>query len=174
MSTAPKKAKLKNAIDDYFCFNPFNKKKHRSSDMRHISDGLVKKFPKNSQICGSCRKQLGKLKELPTLSSNEPCVEAIPDGEENNSENDERTADDDDGCSNFSEGISSKNEYKNQYHKDAVEVLEQIKEKYKTSQCRAERIQLLTLAPSTWSCGKIMTEFGTSQRKARIRKSYSS
>ena len=173
MSTAPKKAKLKNAIDDYFCFNPFNKKKHRSSDMRHISDGLVKKFPtlsKGSQICGSCRKQLGKLKELPTLSSNEPCVEAIPDGEENNSENDERTADDDDGYSNFSEGISSKNECKNQYHKDAVEVLEQIKEKYKTSQSRAERIQLLTLAPSTWSCAKIMTEFGTSQRKARIAK----
>ena len=52
MSTAPKKAKLKKAIDDYFCFNPFNKKKHRSSDMRHISDGLVK----NSLLCQKGRK----------------------------------------------------------------------------------------------------------------------
>ena len=77
----------------------------------------------------------------------------------------------DDGCSNFSvEPIRPNNERKNQHHKDAVEVFEQIKKKYKTSQSRSERIQLLTLAPSSWSCSKIMTEFETSQRKARIAK----
>ena len=37
MSTAPKKAKLKNAIDDYFCFNPFNENKQRSADIPTLS-----------------------------------------------------------------------------------------------------------------------------------------
>ncbi|XP_017470011.1 PREDICTED: uncharacterized protein LOC108378244 [Rhagoletis zephyria] len=169
---AHKKAKLDKEIFASFCFNPFNKKNHVSSDTRRLSDGLISKFPtlsKRMRICGSCRKELSKLKELPTSKSNEPCEDVIPDRDHIESEKDDRISDDD--GSNFTEeNMTSRDECQNQYHKDAVKVLEQIKEKYKTSTSRAEKIQLLTLAPPTWSRAKTMAEFGTSERKARIAK----
>lgn len=104
MSTTSKKAKVENEIYSSFCFNPFNKMKHRSSDMRNISDGLLKKFPtlsKRLKICGSCRKELWKLNELANLNSNEPCAEVIPDEDKSNSENEDTTVDDDDGYLTF-------------------------------------------------------------------------
>ena len=55
----------------------------------------------------------------------------------------------------------------NKYCKVAVEVLKQIKEKFRTELSRDEKIQLLTLAPKFWGRSKLMLEFGTSEREAR-------
>lgn len=101
MSLDPEKAKLENKFYGCFCVNPFNKTKHRSTDMRNISNGLLKKFPtlsKRLRICGSCRKKLGKLYELPALNRNKPFVEVIPHDNKSNFKNDVRLVDDDGGA----------------------------------------------------------------------------
>lgn len=167
----PKKFKLETETFGLRCFNPFNKKPHRNVCTRPISDCLVSKFPtlsKRLRICVNCRKELSMLEKLPTVEINEPCDDVISV----DSENDIIISDnDDDVCSNYSEEVKGlNNECQNTYHNDAVKVLDKIKEKYKMSMSRAERIQILTLAPSTWSCAKTMAEFEATERQVRIAK----
>ncbi|CAH0560572.1 unnamed protein product [Brassicogethes aeneus] len=52
-------------------------------------------------------------------------------------------------------------------HQAAVQVLEQIKEKYKKTTSASEKIILLTLAPKTWGRKKLACEFNASERQAK-------
>lgn len=50
---------------------------------------------------------------------------------------------------------------------DYITLMEQLKEKYASEEGRQKKIQILTLAPMSWSREKIMTYFGASERQAR-------
>ena len=50
------------------------------------------------------------------------------------------------------------------YHKAAVEVLDHIKEKFKSSKSRAEQIQLLALASKSWSRRELIVQFKISEQ----------
>ncbi|XP_046810995.1 E3 ubiquitin-protein ligase RHF2A [Lucilia cuprina] len=128
-----------------------------TAESAHIIQNEYNFPPPRSNVPHSTAPSLNASRERPSLS-----ITSInnSDEEKSNSENEDTTVDDD-GYSNFS---NSTNEYRNQYHKDVVEVLEQIKEKYKTSQSEDKRIQLLTLAPRTWSSAKTMTVWNVSTK----------
>ena len=50
------------------------------------------------------------------------------------------------------------------------EIIAQLKEKFKTTTNRSEKIQILTVLPNSWSLCKIMQEFGVSNYMARCAK----
>lgn len=52
-------------------------------------------------------------------------------------------------------------------HKSAVEVFEQLKEKYGKTSNLSEKLLLLTLAPKSWGRKKLASEFNASERQAR-------
>ena len=58
------------------------------------------------------------------------------------------------------------------------EIIAQLKEKFKATTNRSEKIQILTVLPNSWSLGNMMQEFGVSNymarcaKKARSRKGY--
>ena len=66
----------------------------------------------------------------------------------------------------FVEPEISKTLCNDKYRKATIAVLDQIKDKLKSSTIRAEKIQLLTLAPKSWSRRQLMVEFKTSERQA--------
>lgn len=54
-----------------------------------------------------------------------------------------------------------------QEHLAAVEVFDQIKDKYKMSSSASEKFLLMTLAPKSWGRNKLASEFNASERQAR-------
>ena len=52
-------------------------------------------------------------------------------------------------------------------HSAALEVFNQVKEKFKSSTNASERILLLTLAPKSWGRKKIAQEFQTTEHQAQ-------
>ena len=63
--------------------------------------------------------------------------------------------------------VDTKMQCKNKYHKAGVEVLDQIIEKFNTSNGSKKKVQLLSLAPKSWGRRKLMKVFNISERKAR-------
>ena len=145
------------------CFNPLKKKIHKSLNTRCISENLLSLFPtlsKELRICAPCRKELSELKEIPASNVDDidqPKNNVILDKMIDDFENDDNDPD-------FVEPETSKTQRNDKYHKVAVEVLDPIKDKFKSSTSRAEKIQLLTLAPKSWSCRQLMVVFKTSER----------
>lgn len=147
------------------CFNPLNKNGHKFGiSTRRVSDSLRLKFPtipESSKICDSCRKELSKLKDLP--SSNERNESSNVDF--HNFESEEIILNDD--LNSDSEESKNTPKRNDKYQSAGVEVLNQIKEKLKSSTSKAEKFQLLTLAPKSYSRNELMPEFGISDRLAR-------
>lgn len=159
------------------CLNPLNKKKHgKGKGLRIISESLRSKIsipvPLDGKLCWACRTELQKF-ENPSSFLQENTEMVI-------SENDDH-ADDvpeiDDPVDNVSDEYdvnlaftpSSENTSRcnDDYHKAGVEVLEQIKAKFRNSTSNSEKFMLLTLAPQSWGRKKIAAEFNASERQVR-------
>lgn len=158
------------------CYNPFKRKSHgKGSDLRNISKALLLKLPGNipvnGKLCRSCRRELMSRKLLVLQSENHTQAANIDYDDHYISHNDINFTDTEDvKDSNFSVPSTSKRlnlQCDNKYHTAAVEVLEQIKDKFQKSASSSEKLLLLTLAPKSWDRNKIATEFGTSERQAQ-------
>lgn len=164
------------------CVNPLGKEKHKSNDLRRVSNYLREKFstlPEDSKICSKCRKEIYKLKttqddlnsKLNSSVSNIDFSDLIASNiESSDAEIDELDDDKDVDFVSVMPQNSSLPQCDDLNHKAAVEVLEAIIEKFKISPNRSERIQLLTLAPKSLGRKKIMSMFGASERSVRIAK----
>lgn len=131
-------------------------------NLRFISENLRSKYstiPKSSKICDSCRKELSKCKELPsTITTIDSFhVDSVNFEREKIFPNDDLNSE--------SEGSKSKSSDK--YHMTGVEVLNQIKEKFKSSKNKFEKFQLLTLTPQSWTRKELTVQFKISDRQAR-------
>ena len=155
------------------CINPFQKKKHKGTTLRHISDNLRVKFShlrEDSQICNTCRFELTYLKGRSFLN----CDNTVTIPNQVQSDIDDSVVDDDDvdnnECDSDFSMPSKVNDTKiqcdDEYHKAGVEVLDQIIEKFNVSESRQEKFQLLSLAPKSWGRRKLRKVFGTSERQA--------
>ena len=53
---------------------------------------------------------------------------------------------------------------------DFDEMISQMKEKFKITQSRSEKIQILTVLPKSWEVRKITREFNTSRHMVRLQR----
>lgn len=128
------------------CINPFQKPNHT------VKKNLVKfplsfadtypSIPANAKICLKCRLELSSSlkKENSTNDPFSPVSKKYKPCREN--------------CTD-------------EYHRAGVTVLEQMKEKFRETQNKQERILLLTLTPKYWSRDQLQREFSCSEWEAR-------
>lgn len=152
----PKNEKFKVIWNDRCC-NPFKIKGHKVRNVRRITANLLVKFPtlfEGSMLCNLCRKKASKLNEMPDSLNNENVIDVdIP--LDKDSENDQILADDNQDDDDINKDLNYiisgfKNDHINrnsevsnpsenimqcidENHLAAVEVLDQIKEKFTSS-----------------------------------------
>lgn len=161
------------------CDNPFELEKHiRFKRLRNISQPLREKFPKwriDSKICAYCRK---RAHEEPSQSIPES-VRLNDDDRPNflsNSTTDSPESEayqfnDNDSLHSPAtkklklEPVGGEPLDKNEYDA-AMEILQQLKDKFASSTAESQKLLILTLAPKSWSVEKLATEFNTTKHRS--------
>lgn len=153
-------------FNSFKCFKPFPRKSHDVS-LHKLPPKFRSIFPnisENAKICFGCRMQLYK-------GNFDPCDRFDRQKKKGSSDinnNDERknmsikcpsVSSDDESCSST--------ECNNRYHKAGVEVIEQLKDKFRNSQNFNEKVTILTLAPKSWGRIQLKREFGATDSQAK-------
>ena len=68
------------------------------------------------------------------------------------------------------ESVPCTDEDEKQKAKSFEEMMEQLRQKFRTTDKPSDKIQILTVAPSSWTIRKLMEEFGASHHQARCAK----
>lgn len=139
------------------CFNPYSREGHKGKGLQAIPKNLKRSFPNppvGAKICADCRQvkiqrrneaqenfdSIGTLL-LPCNSFNDTLLSSLDN-------------------LNSSDEISERK-------MDLEEMLNGLKEKFSSlGLYDSQRLQILTVAPSSWSVRKISEEFGCSSRSA--------
>lgn len=151
------------------CVNPFRKpgeKGHVGKDLRVMSNFFSAKFPgipTNSKLCSGCRKKSRTKLQSADLYSDESNDSII------NMETDKSSSEIDiDDLPISYKGI---NDLRSKREIELEEMLDGLKQKFSSlKHSDPLRVQILTVAPSSWSERKIAEEFSASRYLAKNRR----
>lgn len=135
------------------CFCPFRKpgeKGHIGKNLRNLAAEIRTKYPSLSEtakICDSCRKKVYEEIKAEKVSFSQEASHA-------------------DAIINSNIGSTLKDDSTKSREEDVEEFLQGIKDHFHNLQDNAQRIQILTMAPLSWSVNKVATEFNCSWRLA--------
>ncbi|KYN01836.1 hypothetical protein ALC62_07308 [Cyphomyrmex costatus] len=150
------------------CANPFKlpgEKGHVGRDLRHPSLALRRKIPwmdEKRMICSKCRKL--DVERFITVSRPEITATPVLPPEDDIGTEEYRSDSSKDEAVTIENPVTLR-------QAQLGEMVENLKLKFSDNNTtRAERLCILTIAPSSWSERKIAKEFGTSRRMAKVAK----
>ncbi|GAB1865911.1 hypothetical protein CAJAP_06990 [Camponotus japonicus] len=160
------------------CCNPYNFSatfEHKNKSLRNISKAIKRQFPElheNSKICCKCRKydenSYNTDNEIIDNDSNFP-IDVESEARSQKNDNDSSSSID------ANDSVNSTNSFKNRSQRevDLEEILDNVKQKFWSLPVGSQqRVQILTILPTSWSSRKIATEFNCSRAVAQKSKEF--
>lgn len=151
------------------CINPFENSGmagHTGKDLRTITKSILNirsDLPKNCKVCGSCRKRLKR-----SLETDDSTCERNGSMDSDHLCSFANNPDDSTNSQDSSVGLRNKTENKSTRQIELEELLQGIKNKFHSLAIGDPlRLQLLTLAPDSWSVNKVAHEFEVSWQLAK-------